>query len=453
MGDNDTIDPDFVGNVNITQAEMHDYVVLSYDGYFAKKENSNNGSSSQNDDDEAMEEIFTKDPSSHGGYIRFLHVENILVTLGNGHVPQGLELAIRFLSRGQCAIVCCHSKYAHPHGRKNTCIMNSVAGEIHQKDQRGLVDGYDLPPSTNVIYRVCLKSIKSSSDYQSYEFRLKLANQLKRIGNDYFTNEWMGPNGGFGKAKALKAYNNATQELISLLNDCQEAQAIIDKNVHDGKKMMKDQIEALLVDCFNNISAVFLRDKEYVKAKEAAAQALQIDANNLKALMRAAKASLLSCSFEECYAALEAAMEVKNDDAEVLKLRAEYEWRLKEYQKKEKAMYARMMSKKKIHGSDSTVGMDVSDDSNKTSTVATSRTCIEDENPINRTPKASHEFDHVLNGSTSSQKDDGSMAETGRYVCPNWFFGMIGILFFLMSSFSSSKTFAYLDMRMPTEEL
>jgi len=394
--EDDIIDPNFVGNVDVTQAEMNDYVVISYDGYFITKETSDNDLSQ-------MEEIFTKNDPSHHGYIRFVNVDNVCITLGNGDIPQGLELAIRFLSKGQSAIVCSHYKYAHPHGRKNTCIAHdSVA--INNVKEKGdeILSCYDLPPSTNVAYRVYLKSIKSSSEYQSDEFRFKVAHQLKVVGNDYFTNEWMGPNGGFGKSKALKAYNNATKELISLLNDFEQREKVDNKVDDDDDGKIKDQVEALLVDCFNNISAVFLRDKEYVKAKEAATQAIQIDPNNLKALKRAAKASMMSCSFEESYASLEVASEVKHDDAEVLKLRTEYERRLKAYQKKEKAMYARMMISKKNHGngSSSEAGLTLNNP-NRNNASSTSRSENE-KSPINSSSTIEtsfHPCDDVQSGS------------------------------------------------------
>lgn len=454
MGHDDDIDPDFVGNGNVTQAEMHDYVVISYDGYFAKEQSKKHDFFQEQE--QAVEEIFTSQDPCHHGYIRFLNVENALITLGNGDISQGLELAVRFLSKGQCAIVCSHFKYAHPHGRKNACISTACT-DMDPKDQVLVDYNHDLPPYTHVIYRVYLKSIKSSLENQTYEFRSKLANQLKLIGNDYFTNEWKGPHGGFGKSKSLKAYNNATKELLSLMNDLGEQQAKAESTALVDYDKMKDQIEALLVDCFNNVSAVFLRDKEYVKAKEAATQAIQINPNNVKALKRAAKASLLSCSFEESYAALQVAMELKQDDVEILKLKAEYEKRLKEYQQKEKAMYARMMNAKKNHGASGQVGMKLHNGENDISGCETSSVFAGNENSgkssntRNQTPHK--EFGAgVQVTSTPGGENDTCFKEMERNVWPNWLFGM-GVIVLVFLGLLIFKGITHLDMTVPEEEL
>lgn len=404
-------DPDLVGIGNLDQGEMNDYLVIAYDGYYANKRSPLEECVSH-DDEESMHEIFSlKDPSPHG-YTRFIHVEEVLIALGNGDVPQGLELAVRFLSRGQCAIVRCHSKYAHPHGRKNSCL------DSHGHD-------LDLPPSTNVIYRVLLKSVISSTDHQTHDFRLKYATQLKNIGNDYFVNEWKGPQGGFGKSKAIKAYNHAMKEITSLLNDIPETDE------------RKSTMMALLVDCWNNVSAVYLRDREYVKAKEAATEAIQLDPRNLKALKRAAKAALFSCSFEECDAALAVAMDVAEDDAELFKLKMEYDKRLKAYQKKEKEMYARMIHGNKGQGKRKKVGTISTRHEESTSTLEnmTIDGSNQEEDPVNPNENSisdySEEKTHDWNAENTS--DSTSSIETRvRTTFSIWFYILVLVGLLLM---------------------
>ena len=60
-----------------------------------------------------------------------------------------------------------------------------------------------------------------------------------------------------------------------------------------------------LVACLNNLSACYLSMKEYAKAKDTSVQALQLEPDNVKALLRASKASLALHEYEECALCLE----------------------------------------------------------------------------------------------------------------------------------------------------
>eukprot|EP00980_Cylindrotheca_fusiformis_P030728 scaffold25316_cov215-Cylindrotheca_fusiformis.AAC.1 len=55
----------------------------------------------------------------------------------------------------------------------------------------------------------------------------------------------------------------------------------------------RHQVQQVMLDSLNNIVAVYLRQKEFHKAKQAAVEVLKQDPKNVKALLRAAKASLL----------------------------------------------------------------------------------------------------------------------------------------------------------------
>jgi len=301
---------------------MHDYMLVDFDAYFCKDVDATHT------DDFIMGQFSKRIPDDEAGYTRFMERTDLLMKLGNCDVTQGLELAIRFLPLGECAIVKCHSKFSHPNGRKNSCIEDG---------------SHDAPPGVDVIYRVYLRSIKSLGHAQSNSFRFKLAKQLKYTGNDYYKYEWTAPNGGFGKVMSLKAYNDAKEELISLLKDIAEMEMGEGEGASEDEVKMKSETMTLLVDCFNNIAAVHLQGKEYSKAKEAAGEAISLDPDNVKALCRAVKASMLSGAFDESKMALYAAIELDENNKEVQKVKAEFERRLIAYQKKEKSMYERMM--------------------------------------------------------------------------------------------------------------
>lgn len=355
------LDPDFIGSGKQVQGEMNDFVFVDMDCFFCPNKND------MQSDEFILEQLCEPLPDE-SEFSRFMEGKDLIIKLGNGQFS-GLELAIRFLSIGDCALLRCHSKYAHPNGRKNSCE-----------------EGKDLPSGTDVFYRIHVRSIISLGDAQSISFRLKLAKQLKMIGNDNYKYEWLGQNGGFGKMKSLKAYDDASQELISVMKDLEE------ENIDNGKsEEMKKDVSSLLGDCYNNIAAVHLRDKNYAKAKDFAGQAIQMDPKNIKAFCRAAKASMLSGAFEECKMALEAAMELDKSDKVVQNLEIEFQRRIKAYNKKEKQMYTKMMRKKERKLSKAECGRDEGGTAVDSSIETNLKDSIRDDAPMRSNFTASSE--------------------------------------------------------------
>ncbi len=244
-------------------------------------------------------------------------------------------MAIRFLKLNQCGIVKCNAKYAYGASGRNGVLSRARSS---QRDYTGVV-----PKDMNVIYKVKIKSIIAQNDpkTKSTQFQIQLFQQMKSIGNHYYSNDWTEPGGGLGKTKAIKLYNTVAKDGATLLKDLE----------HGSKE--RRQVFFITVDALNNIAAVYLRLKEYRKAKDAATQAVELDPYNLKALCRAAKASLMVGEFEECKVALEVAEEiVDNEDTcqgyskrDVQKLKRELMAKKREYKKLEKEIYAQMLSK------------------------------------------------------------------------------------------------------------
>lgn len=240
----------------------------------------------------------------------FQEVKDWLVVVGDKDVIPVLEMGLRFMHEGETSLVYGHSKYAYgPLGRKQ--------GE------------YVLPPDSNIVYRVKInKLVRDGEERFSPEFQLEVAANRKKIGNDCYQFEW---SDGYGKGRALQLYNKAAKEMTNLLTESTD-------------EAIQEQAMAILVDCLNNIAAVYMKAKEYGKAKEAATQVILRDSNNMKALLRAARAALYdpAGSFEESEAAIAAAEQVNPDDKDLGKLKAELSRKKKEYKKKSKAMFSKM---------------------------------------------------------------------------------------------------------------
>lgn len=242
-----------------------------------------------------------------------------MIKLGSADVCQALELPVRFLKVNECAIVSSHSKYAHPNGRKSQF-------------------GTDLPTNARCYFRVRVNNIEPYMADQSYSFRLNIAKQLKAIGNDYYTNEWIEPKGELGKVKALRKYKASTEELMAMAKDLKEES---EKDI-----TLEREVCSLLVDCFNNISTVHYRDKEYIKSKEAAIEVIKLDPDNIKALIRAGKSSLLTGCFEECLLTIQTVKDIDKDNKDLHKLQLDYRRKMASYRHREKRMYENMIRAK-----------------------------------------------------------------------------------------------------------
>lgn len=312
-----SLDTDLCIDHNQDCAEIGDYAIISYVGYFSK-----HGEIPIDDTEQLKKDL--ESPSSQ--LVKFVQAYDWIIKLGSGNVIPALEMATRFLAKGESAIVKSHSKYGYCNGRVNNCQEDNC----HQ----------DLPANTDVLFQITLRDIIPLGKAFNLNFRLKLGIHLKVMGNDAFKYEWIPSNqGGNGRINALKLYGDASQELMSILKD--------DKNVtsHDSMdEEMKLQCIKNLVDCFNNIASVHLRSKEYGKAKEAATEAIKIDPDNVKALCKAAKASLMMTNFKECKAVLDVLQNLDGTNKDFLRLRKDYNHSRSVYKKNEKKLYSKMMA-------------------------------------------------------------------------------------------------------------
>jgi tetratricopeptide (TPR) repeat protein len=241
----------------------------------------------------------------------FQVVKNWVVVIGDKDLTPALEMGLRFMRDGETSLIYSDSKYAY-----------GVAGRKQ--------DEYVLPPNTKVMYRVRItKLIPGDSDlFHSPSFQIKIAQSKKCIGNDCYQFEWAD---GHGKGKALMLYKQASDAMVNLMTENE------DENI-------RKEASAIFVDCLNNVSAVYLKAKEYGKAKEAATKVILHDPDNMKALLRAARAALYdpAGTFEESAAAIAAAEQVDPDDVDLRKLKIELGRKKKEYKAKIKAMFAKM---------------------------------------------------------------------------------------------------------------
>jgi tetratricopeptide (TPR) repeat protein len=178
-------------------------------------------------------------------------------------------------------------------------------------------------------------------------FTLQKAVNRKTMANDIYQHEWCppptsetDPSCDAAMARALRLYQAAAKDMETLLDGTYFNQV-------EEDHPQRGQSTQILLDSLNNIVAVYLRQKEFHKAKQAAVEVLKQDPKNVKALLRAAKASLLdsASTMEEVEASLDAAEEEitykdQQSEKELKRLKTELKRKKKEYKMKSKEMFA-----------------------------------------------------------------------------------------------------------------
>lgn len=263
-----------------------------------------------------------------------------LITVGEGDVAPALEMGIRFLETGQTGRVWAHSKYALGPGSR-------VHGD------------YTLPANSSIMYQVTVTQIVVDTSRLNPYFPIQKALTRKNIANDIYQYEWVeGVDSTMAMQRAVRLYQKAAKDLDVLLNGVYFQQVELD---HPQKL----QARQIMLDALNNTTAVFLRQEEYHKAKQAAVEVLKCDSKNLKALLRASKAALLdpASTLEEAEAALKAAeAEVTyknpNEEKEVKKLKVQFQKFKMDYKEKSKEMYGKMMNPPKVEQASKKVNID-----------------------------------------------------------------------------------------------
>ena len=87
---------------------------------------------------------------------------------------------------------------------------------------------------------------------------------------------------------------NKNERVVEILDeDIQEKEKVeVDKSEIEEDSASKGILMVSFISCLNNLSACHLSMKEYTKAKELCVRVLELEPDNLKALLRGAKAAL-----------------------------------------------------------------------------------------------------------------------------------------------------------------
>ncbi|XP_051155654.1 peptidyl-prolyl cis-trans isomerase FKBP4-like [Leptopilina boulardi] len=190
---------------------------------------------------------------------RLFEERDVQFNLGEGEdvgVVKGVELALEKLKNGETARLKIKSKYAFGKSGKSE---------------------FNIPPDTDVVYEVELKSFEKTPDSWSMDNPQKIeqAKILKEKGTNYFKQNKF----------------NIAIEMYRKINNY----ISYDKLFSDDSKIERDSI---LLATYLNLALCYLKIEQYNEAKEYCNKALEIDPSNEKALFRRGQAHLALASPE-----------------------------------------------------------------------------------------------------------------------------------------------------------
>mmetsp|Transcript_20366 Transcript_20366/g.20492 ORF Transcript_20366/g.20492 Transcript_20366/m.20492 type:complete len:392 (+) Transcript_20366:315-1490(+) len=192
--------------------------------------------------------------------------------IGEGDTIPGLELCIRHSRVGSVIQILCASKFAFYSGRPS---LGSIPA---------------IPIDTMLRFEVEVQEILTPSSDPSLA-ELSYVTGRKEAGNRWYKyHEYM---------KAAKCYSKAIERVETYLsNEPNDTHTHTDTQ-SDTQLKSRMRFHHILIDSLNNLAACHIILHEYYKAKTVCLRLLEYDANNVKGLLRAAKASLSLADYDD----------------------------------------------------------------------------------------------------------------------------------------------------------
>jgi tetratricopeptide (TPR) repeat protein len=261
--------------------------------------------------------------------IPFESCENQRVQIGESDVIPGLELPLRQSRVNDHFLVRCNSRFAYAsRGRPE------IVSDTNKPDNTSTKA---IPPDTDLEFEITILAFQDINNigmpdpkpeddptlitkinvYQDIALR-------KEMGNRWFHYQ--------DYLNAAGTYSKGAKKGDDYFGSLGPDEADIVNNTRD-----KDIWTAYL-SCLNNLSACHISNQEYLKAKEVCIKVLTMDPNNIKALLRAARASLGLSSFEESQKCLETVLQIEPDNKLALQEKNKLLKAQRDYKQQQKEM-------------------------------------------------------------------------------------------------------------------
>ena len=247
--------------------------------------------------------------------VPFERLEGCRIQVGEGDCIPAIELALSHSKKGQALRVRCTSKYAyHEEGRPERPSSSDISATVAIPEFANLE--YEI--FVTDVQELSLLGLETEEEEIRHDARLLEKNQVyqsmllrKECGNRwYHYNSLLKASRAYSKgAKAGDDHFTSWQE-----GDTSSMSSMSDARIAKTKQLTAKTIE-VYISCLNNLSACYISSGEFFKAREICTKILELDNTNIKALLRAARASLALLSFEECAACIAKVLELEPENA------------------------------------------------------------------------------------------------------------------------------------------
>ena len=154
-----------------------------------------------------------------------------------------------------------------------------------------------IKPDSNLEYDVIVQNIIFDTNTYSDLYNLIDAITLrKECGNRWFS------------------YNDFNKAGLSYTKGIKLAES----GINEDNETNQDTIQSLYIACLNNLAACHLSTAQFSKAKEICIRVLEMDPNNIKALLRAARTALALHDYEECDLCLQTVLKLEPNNEQAL---------------------------------------------------------------------------------------------------------------------------------------
>lgn len=240
----------------------------------------------------------------------FVEAKERTLRIGDEEIPTGLEMAVRYLTVGAEAEVKTGARFAY--GEK---------GDAELK----------VPGNAWLHYTLCIHSVGALqpevTDMDTTD-RLAFATQWKVRGNHFWNSQ--------------KDFYKANQRYCKALSFLKEFPV---QDVTSEEQLV--EYHSLQISLGNNLGMTYMLMKDVNKALEACLAVLQIDRDNMKALLRAGQLSLQNHNFDEVKVCLENAERLEPTNPRVLALRKKFTLAKKQYKLKQKERWGGFLNNPK----------------------------------------------------------------------------------------------------------
>ena len=232
--------------------------------------------------------------------------EPVELAVNKGELPEGLDLALSKMKRGEVAEIRVHPDFGYPERVRSA---------------------HNYPIDHFMHFHVEMDSFQPGKESwgMSQDEKLEDGHKLRELGNQFFKDgKWV---------QALRKYNKAWKYFQ-----------------HEPKlsEELQPRVHQMQLPCHLNLAAVHLKLQQYLKALEETDMALKIDPVNQKALYRRATAYFHRQEYDQALETLGKLLKINEESVEARNLWAQVKRKKKQIAEKERQVFGGFFGKVRL---------------------------------------------------------------------------------------------------------